>query len=620
MRTRRHGGPPEDDEEEDVTPQTTTETKLKSVDENNSLEEKESDSKSSEDNVKVCKLEPLDTTLAENPVVTKKAISTASPTALRSFRQLREKRKNRVPGGAAAKLIGKAQTQDDEDAKDDKEDDETADLAPATEEFIKIRDETKAVFESGNKEARRFQFYSADVSGESPESQPTTTGSRPLNRKDLLHETPTAAVLSLLGGGDEVPKLPHNNSSFSKRHDGIPSISSSRSREQPPPPKDFTQTPAMEVTSRSVFQAPPRKDELSSVASGSSGTGPRQPNSVPSEELRSNAKGKNPLEQPLLSKKAEQRVAQMKEHMRDPNSTLSDLISIIASPDNQEPGHTFSRGDMVRRKNACGALQVMTSQNAHRVNICWTLGVLPALSSVLEDSGTRDLAVEFPDVPTRKEFIDARKRAVSALMNLSVPPENRLAVFHTPRLVANIVRVIKLDQYEARKGCCSILAQLAKSKENRLLMVQVPGLIDAITAAIEPKVIIVPPMPVGTEDDESTRSPDRGFNLHHSGSGSSADPASSGSYTSGEAPKEKKEDGKYAVDVTSVPTQDPAKAARRYDEDSNEHLHGARVNIFALLSHLVKEKDNAVSQYCMRDLHSLERYLIDSRISLLFLI
>ena len=61
-----------------------------------------------------------------------------------------------------------------------------------------------------------------------------------------------------------------------------------------------------------------------------------------------------------------------------------------------------------------------------------TLGVLPALASVLEDSGTRDLAVEFPDIPTRKEFLEARKRAVGSLLNLSMAQENRLAVNFFP--------------------------------------------------------------------------------------------------------------------------------------------------------------------------------------------
>jgi hypothetical protein len=73
-------------------------------------------------------------------------------------------------------------------------------------------------------------------------------------------------------------------------------------------------------------------------------------------------------------------------------------------------------------------------------------------------------------------------------MNLVMVQDDRLPVlFHSPRLVPNIVRVINLDHDKGRRGCCSILAHFAKTKENRLLMAQVPGLLDAATAAIERK-------------------------------------------------------------------------------------------------------------------------------------
>ncbi len=527
----------------------------------------------------------------------KLAFSTASPTAIRSFRQLRAKRKNRVPGGAAAKLIGKA---NDEDAikpnnkEEDKDDIEEVPKVPE-DEFIRMRDEAKVAFEKGPRDNRRYHADSTVPHQSNSNDKEACHHSRILSREQVLHENPTAAVLSLLGGTKEPPRSPPNISRHAE-------IMHSCSREPQAPPKDFTQTPAMEITPRNAFQAPPRKDDSCNGSKGNFMVGSNLLD--PSEEMETTTKGKNPLEQPLLSKKAERRVAQMNEKMKDPNATLAELISNIATPEDHSPGDSFPRGYMVRRKNACGALQVMTAKNIHRVQICWTLGVLSALSSVLEDSGTRDLAVEFPDVPTRKEFIEARKRAVGSLMNLSMPPQNRLAVFHTPRLVANVVRVITLDHNDAGKGCCAVLAHLAKSKENRLLMVQVPGLIDAITAVIEPKVIIVPSKTYEDEQEEvdydSFESQDYDSPSRDSSSedGSTAGPLSSGSFSSMEEEERRREtheERRYAVDVTAVPTHDPAKAARRYDKDPNKHLQGARVNIFALLTHLVKEKDNAVS-------------------------
>jgi hypothetical protein len=55
-------------------------------------------------------------------------------------------------------------------------------------------------------------------------------------------------------------------------------------------------------------------------------------------------------------------------------------------------------------------------------------------------------------------------------------------------------------------------------------------------------------------------------------------------------------DEKPSLTVPSASSEDPSTASRRYDDHPNAHLHGARTNIFALLSHLVKEKDNAVSE------------------------
>lgn len=525
--------------------------------------------------------------------------STASPTALRSFKQFREKRKSRVPGGAAAKLIGKAaavepiEEEYDEANGDSKDEDEPVDVPVPTDEFIRMRDEAKAAFAVGNKDNRRYHtVVASDASVESVSASVETH--KVLNRNEAYHEDATASVLSLLNRS-ETPKVISTGP--------VPSIGSSVS---PSKSQDFTQSPAMESTPRNAFQAPPRVEESASVVSNLS-TGGRSHHTtsgntsgavLPAEELETTLRGKNPLEQPLLSKKAEERVAQMKKQMKDPDAKLSDLIASIASPE----GHSFTRGYMVRRKNACGALQVLTAKNTHRIQICWTVGVLPALSSVLADSGNAPLNEVIEDVHTRREFIEARKRAVSALMNLAMPQENRLAVFHTPQLISNVVRVIRLDHEEARKGCCAVLAHLAKTKENRLLMVQVPGLIDAITSVVEPKAFDAPTTQYSDEvdDDDATYdsnnssvTPDHEYPLH---SPSTNDESTDGRKRVGSSFS----DSEYLGNSASFDSnagrrkkQTVQTASRRYDTDPNTHLHGSRVNVFALFSHLVKEKDNA---------------------------
>jgi hypothetical protein len=508
----------------------------------------------------------------------------ATPTAIHSLHQLRAARKStitRVPGGAAAKLIGKA-VEEDEGSNNAPMDEEEREDQPAVipvseDEFVRARDEARSLFEKGPKENRRYHQDETIMSQSFDTNVTPVTTSRFLNRAQVLPVNPTEAVLSLIGKKTAAsPSSPTN-----KRFPGDLVISSSQSRDKGTNVLDFTKTPAIEISPRNAFEAPSRN--INEV-----------PTTVLSEDIETTAKGMNPLQQPLLSKKAEQRVAQMKEHMKDPNSTLANLIAIIATPEDKAKEEGFSRGYMVRRKNACGALQALTTKQNNRISMCWTLGVLPALSSVLEDSGTTDLFEEFPDVATRKEFVEARKRAVGGLLNLSMPPQNRLPIFHTPGMVANLVRVIRLDHAEARRGCCGILANIAKTTENRLLMVQVPELIDTITAVIEPKVILMPQTVIEeSEDDDSSRTPDHEL-LHHSSNSSSendsgSEPFSSGSFDSREEHVKKG----ASVDVNFAPTFDPVKAARRYNEDPNGTLHDTRLNVFVLLSHLVKEKDNA---------------------------
>ena len=94
----------------------------------------------------------------------------------------------------------------------------------------------------------------------------------------------------------------------------------------------------------------------------------------------------SPLVQKLLNKKLDRRLDVIKSRMKDPSKNLTDLMTAIVPP----VDGVADRHYMVRRKNACGSLKVMTANTSHRVNICWTVGVLPALASVLDDSGFVD--------------------------------------------------------------------------------------------------------------------------------------------------------------------------------------------------------------------------------------
>jgi hypothetical protein len=497
---------------------------------------------------------------AGGPEKTASNNSTASQTAVRSFRRLRANRQ-RVPGGAAAKLIGKSE--DTVPVFDDGDD--ALEVMPPSDELDRIRLDSLAEFSKGPKTNRRYHVSEYDSSQGRPDWEKTPSeASLPsiLNRTDVFHENATAAISSLLNPGTETKEQPKDALSVVSSHSN-----------------DCThvQIPA---AASNCFMPPQKDDDDLSVRAVK-----HYPLSQPAELT---ASGKIQLQQPLLTKKAELKLEKIADQMVSPNKQIGDLMAAIASPEDGE----FSRGYMVRRKNACGALQVLTANIVHRVRICWTLGVLPSITSVLEDGLNGDLEDIFPDWDTRREYIEARKRAIKALMNLSMSPDNRLAVFHSHRLVSVVIRVINQDDGESRKCCCAVLAHLAKTKENRLLLTQVPGLIDAVTGVIEPVALARPPKE--EQDVESVHS-EEPIEYMSSSDASAGAPKVVESFMSDDDLTKKES---IEVDISKAQTEedeDHIAASQRYDSDPNVHLHGARQNIFAFLSHLMKEKDNAVS-------------------------
>lgn len=308
---------------------------------------------------------------------------------------------------------------------------------------------------------------------------------------------------------------------------------------------------------------------------------------------------RSPITEPILSVDAKRVLETVKTKMINPSKTLSDLLTNIASPESGEP---MDRGFMVRRKNACGALKVLTATAANRRTLCWTVGVLPALASVLEDTDDDGLLEAFPDHRTRAEYNEARKRAVASLVNVAIPKENRIPIFHCPGLVQAVSGVIVDDNEESRQGCCALIALLCKTQDNRLLMAQVPGLINALCSVIAP---IIPKEPsvqqIGkkkryhwdSSDDDDSSEPLDSFSTYAGGMSSGT-----GSDRYGVSSSHTDDDSDVTPQASPTP-QSPLsskKKAENYDNDPNQYLHGARKNVFAALEHLVKEKDNAVRQ------------------------
>ena len=164
--------------------------------------------------------------------------------------------------------------------------------------------------------------------------------------------------------------------------------------------------------------------------------------------------------------------------MIQPSSQLKELLSQINRDKESIP--QLHRTYITRRKNACGALKLLTSKPDNCLKICWTVGVLDAMSSVLCDTNVTNA-----DAYSVSVNLEARNRIVSALVNLSVHKQNRLLISHHKGLISSLLACMRSDEGEARQGCCMVLFHLAKTNETRLFLIECPGLIETLSHVID---------------------------------------------------------------------------------------------------------------------------------------
>ena len=502
--------------------------------------------------------------------------STLSPPVFTSSQQLSPRMKERVPGGAAAKLM----LLGPRGSKESEEGGEYIERMSSAESSVKINPDAvlaaevarvKEEFSTGNTKQDRSKMIppsltvaESEMNEEKDDAENSISLSmKPsfLNPNEIFHPSAADAVAALLK-----PRQ------ISPIHEGVVTV--------PTSPAPFFSSPRT-----GALRTP---DSTSATAASAD---PSNPNGVVSSEL--------------ISAETKRKVEELESKMISPTKTLTDLLTAIATPDDPIPDQLAYA---VRRKNACGALLTLTINAGNRVRICWTTGVLPALKSVLADglivNGETTSPLFLDDERIRTEYDAARNRAISALLNLCMPVKNRIAVFHTPGLVQVVLDTMDQDHGAARKGCSAIMAFLAKSSENRLLMVQIPGLLELARRIIKPRparveVVTTPPMkekksyPWSDDDDDATSTSSSLRDRNKMGSGTTES-------------KRKNRPGLSFVSTTSsfqsyddsgdTPKVEGANSPREvtgYDETADELLQAARQNVFAMLGHLVKEKDNA---------------------------
>lgn len=327
-----------------------------------------------------------------------------------------------------------------------------------------------------------------------------------------------------------------------------------------------------------------------------------------------------------------------RKNMMEPSQQLKDLLKQI----NRERFTPIDRAYATRRKNACGALKILSAKEENKMKICWTVGVLPAIASVLSDvCEVRDS----DDAISYAANTEARNRVVATLLNLSVNKKNRMLIVNTPGVMDSMTQTILHDMGEGRQGCCTVFLYLAKTAEARMMIVKCVGVMDALANVIAmPKAKAKerkPPTPkskmrgrliqnyksMDNEVDTLRSLSDRGRNSRRYEL--STDDSDSDSVSSNSSHSSTKSSG-FSEDITSVTeessiasgmianmvemtfsTADTASVANVtktdrsavttieppsediYDADPNRFLHGARLSVFACLLCLVKSKENA---------------------------
>lgn len=273
-------------------------------------------------------------------------------------------------------------------------------------------------------------------------------------------------------------------------------------------------------------------------------------------------------------------------HWTRPKPELEKLLSALKG------------SSMPRRSNACGAMKVLSMKKKNQMTLVRTRGFLDCLVFVISE-----------DIPSDQDgelARDARGRAVTTLLNVSEPKDNRVMVFTHPGVAEALVKVIREDQGEARVHACGALGMLAKTPINRQLMTSVEDLVDVLAKVLVGAIDDERPSLSLEEnddgDDEESDDDTDGFgsssfssesvSVQASASGSLQGSASLSGSGSGSASLQEDRSVGISSSVSSsrlpVSKQKNKSIRRQKNEKYDEFLGQARVNACATLSHLSK--------------------------------
>lgn len=236
-----------------------------------------------------------------------------------------------------------------------------------------------------------------------------------------------------------------------------------------------------------------------------------------------------------------------------PKPVLDDLLAAV-------------KGDSIhRRSNAIGALKVLLTKDVkNQVILVRTAGFLEALVFACSE--------DIQSSPEMEAAIIARNRAVTTIMKVCGPKENRILVMTEPGLPECLVKAVKEDTGEARAQACASLAMLAKTHKNREFMIRIDDLVNSLALVV--KGTIDPQFsPVFNENEKS-----------EIGALSLDDDATEASAST------------YGEQSSAVANLYSSDSIRKQKEDKRtEYELQAKINACAVLMHLAKHCSVSVS-------------------------
>lgn len=294
-----------------------------------------------------------------------------------------------------------------------------------------------------------------------------------------------------------------------------------------------------------------------------------------------------------------------------------------------------------RRAYSCGTLKLLSAKPKYQKKFSSSLDrVLSVSALVLRD--VRD-ALVYDSVITKfalDSYYAMRSRILSLLVTLVHEPAHRIFMFNCEELITELVKVLKAENKADREKALTCFAHFAKHTENRTALVKIEGLMDffstIITPSSKPKLMAKPTKHQSLSDpgdegifeldsfgriviEDETRLSSIDGNLKHS------EKRNTGRHVSidyilfvpdedfsveEESPPRKKNNRKCDRDTSLLfggsedeeEAKDMARASgekgHKNDSLEDSYLENSRECVLAILVHLSKEKECAVSSLC----------------------